>query len=136
MIDKNTKKINLFSGLSRLFLMIGVVALVVPQICLGATAWERLRTVVESKPTYDYGRTTENTLTEYIGNIIAVFLGLLGVIFVILMIYAGYNWMTAAGNVEKVTKAKDTMRAAILGVIITAAVYAIWFFLFARIIQG
>jgi hypothetical protein len=136
MVNKNEKNLSLFGGLTRLFLAIGIIVLIAPQVCLGATAWERLRTVVESKPTYDYGQTTENTLTEYIGNIIAVFLGLLGVIFVILMVYAGYNWMTAAGNVEKVTKAKDTMRAAILGVIITAAVYAIWFFLFARIIQG
>lgn len=118
-----------------MFLVFGFIGLIIPQVCFGATAFGRLKNVVASKPTYEVDKTTQNTLTDYIGNIIAVFLGLLGSIFVILIIYAGYNWMTAAGNEEKVLKAKYTLRSAIIGLLVTIAVYAMWIFLFANIVK-
>lgn len=69
-----------------------------------------------------------------IGSIIAAiikgFLALLGVIFVILILIGGYNWMTAAGDEEKVRKAKDTIQRAIIGFLIIAAAYAITYFVF------
>jgi len=57
-------------------------------------------------------------------------LGLLGIIFVILLIYAGYEWMTASGNEEKVSKAKETIYRAIIGLIIVVAAYSITYFVF------
>jgi hypothetical protein len=77
--------------------------------------------------------TTGSTLTQFVANLINVFLGLLGTIFIILIIYGGYTWMTAAGNAEKVTKAQTTLRVAIIGLIIIAASYAITYFIFARL---
>ncbi len=112
-----------------------LIGLGLPQWSLAATVGNRLKNVVTSQPTYDYDSTTQNTVTEYAGNLISVFLGLLGVIFVILMIYAGYNWMTAAGNVEKVEKAGRIMRASVIGLLITGAVYAMWIFLFKKIVS-
>ena len=38
----------------------------------------------------------------------------------------GYNWMTAAGEEEKVRKAKDTIWRAVIGLTITIGSYAIW----------
>ncbi len=60
-----------------------------------------------------------------IAYIIKIFLGFLGLIFLILIIMAGYTWMTAGGNEEKITKAKDTLQTAIIGLIIIMAAYAI-----------
>ncbi|MBI4812328.1 hypothetical protein HY798_02695 [Candidatus Falkowbacteria bacterium] len=60
---------------------------------------------------------------------------MLGVIFIILMLYAGYNWMTASGEEEKVTKAKDTIWRAIIGLIITIGSYAIWDFILNNFIK-
>lgn len=57
--------------------------------------------------------------------IINVVLGLLGTVATVLMIYAGFNWMTAAGNDEKIETAKKTIFAAILGLIIIMMSYAI-----------
>jgi len=68
---------------------------------------------------------TELTIEQRISSIIAIFLSLLGVIFFILMIYGGYNWMTAAGDEKKVEKAKDTIRNALIGLVIVIAAYAI-----------
>lgn len=72
-----------------------------------------------------------------LGDVVAIairgFLGLLGVIFVILIIIAGYNWMTAAGDEEKIKKAGQTIRSAIIGLLIIVAAYAITYFVFRNL---
>lgn len=73
------------------------------------------------------------TVGTVVGTIIKAFLGLLGIIFVILMIIAGFNWMTAGGDEDKINKAKDTIRAAVIGLIIVVAAYAITYFVFANL---
>ena len=61
-------------------------------------------------------------------------LTMLGIIFVILIILAGYNWMTAAGDEAKVTKAKETIRRAIIGFIIVSSAYAIYNYVFVNML--
>jgi len=51
------------------------------------------------------------------------------------MVYAGYNWMVARGEEEKVTIAKDTIKRAIIGLVITVSSYAIWNFIFSNFIN-
>ena len=75
-----------------------------------------------------------NDLASIIGVVIKTFLGLLGVLFLVYMLYAGYNWMIAQGEEEKVTKAKDTIQRAIIGLIITIAAYAISFWVFHNLL--
>lgn len=70
-----------------------------------------------------------NFLNTQVGSIIGLILSFIGVIFLVLMIYAGISWMTAAGNQEKVTKAKDLIINAIIGLIIVLAAYAITSFI-------
>ncbi|MBU0898151.1 hypothetical protein KJ806_03410 [Patescibacteria group bacterium] len=68
------------------------------------------------------------SLSGTIGTIVGIVLSLLGVVFLILTVYAGFNWMTAAGEEERVTKAKETLTRAVIGLIITLGSYAIWAF--------
>ncbi len=68
---------------------------------------------------------TTNTLPELIGNIIAVLLSVLGIIFVVLVVYAGFLYLTAAGDTDKVKKAKTLLTQSIIGLIIIVAAYAI-----------
>jgi hypothetical protein len=82
------------------------------------------------------GITATNSFTAIIETLISALLGLLGVIFLILIIYAGYSWMMAQGDEEKVTKAKDTITRAIVGLIIIVAAYAITFFVFSNLPAG
>lgn len=70
-----------------------------------------------------------STLTSGIGLMISAFLSLLGVIFLILIIYAGMLWMTAEGEETKIEKAKKTLTQATIGLIIVLAAYAISFFI-------
>jgi Zn-dependent protease with chaperone function len=60
-----------------------------------------------------------------IPRIINVILGLLGTVATVLMVYAGFSWMTAAGNDDKIETAKKTIFAAVLGLIIIMMSYAI-----------
>lgn len=68
-------------------------------------------------------------LLTIIGNIINIFLGLLGVIFLLLTIYAGYLWMTSQGDEEVVTKAKNIIKSATIGLAICLAAFAITTFI-------
>lgn len=63
--------------------------------------------------------------TGFIGTMIAALLGLLGVIFLILTIYAGMLWMTAGGNVDNVKKAKAILLNSVVGLVIVLSSYAI-----------
>lgn len=56
---------------------------------------------------------------------ILVFLGLVGIIFLGFMIYAGIMWMIAQGNEDKVNRAKDTLLNALVGFIIALSAYAL-----------
>lgn len=64
-------------------------------------------------------------LIQIIGRIINIVLGFLGVILLILFLYAGFLWMTAADNAAKVQQAKTIMKNAIIGLVIIVAAFAI-----------
>lgn len=110
-----------------LFIIILVSILTLPYFTFAGTTntLKVLETVGEGGK-YKTQNVTGDTAFEIIGIVVGVLLGFLGVIFVILTIYAGYNWMTARGNEEQVTKAKDTLKNAIIGLILVISAYAIW----------
>lgn len=82
-----------------------------------------------------YEVTDEFTLAEIMGVVISAALALIGAIFLALMLYAGYHWMTARGEEEKVEQAKDTINRAVVGLIIVVGAYAIWKFVFDELIN-
>ena len=71
-----------------------------------------------------------------VGKIIKAFLSLLGMIFIGLIIYSGFMWMTARGDSEQVNKAKDTLKDAIIGLIIVLASYVITEFIVSAIVKS
>lgn len=79
------------------------------------------------------GESADTELMSMISTIIQAALSFLGVIFLILMIYGGYLWMTASGNEQQVEKAKSLITAAIIGLIIVVSAYAISYFVIAKL---
>lgn len=69
--------------------------------------------------------TTESSLSNVVGTIINAALTLVGIIFLVLMVYAGYLWMTARGESDQVDKAKKIIIGTIIGLIIVLSAYAI-----------
>jgi hypothetical protein len=72
----------------------------------------------------------------YVANIIQVVLGFLGVLCILLMIYAGFTWMTAAGDEKKVEKAQQTLVAAAIGTLIILAAFAVTLFVTKAIVNS
>jgi magnesium-transporting ATPase (P-type) len=106
------------------------IILILPYFVFGAEeSWPLQKLKEVGSANGPYQDTNEFGMAIIVGTVVNAFLGLLGVIFIILIISAGYNWMTAAGNEEKVTKAKDTMTRAIIGLIIVVGAFAIWYFI-------
>jgi hypothetical protein len=65
-----------------------------------------------------------------IANIIAAALGLLGIVFFVLIVVAGFKWMTASGNGDQIDSAKSQITHAIIGLFIILAAYGIAGFVF------
>lgn len=80
--------------------------------------------------------TTEGSLETIVGQLIAGALTLVGLIFLALMVYAGYLWMTAQGEEEPVNKAKQIISGSIIGLVILLSAYAITVFVTARFDTG
>lgn len=104
-------------------LIILVFVLVIPYFVFAQAPITALETAVENSG-YSTGSNAPDVPT-YIGGIVAVFMGFLGIIFIVLLIYGGFNWMRAGGDESKVKLAIDTIRRAIIGLLITAGSYAI-----------
>jgi len=60
---------------------------------------------------------------EKVGQIVGYLLSFVGLLFLILVIYGGYTWMTAGGNEQEVSKAKSLLTQAVFGLIIVASAY-------------
>lgn len=79
------------------------------------------------------GYTPGGSVESKMSDIISIALSLIGVIFLVLMIYGGYLWMTDRGNEEQVKKAKDLIVSALIGLVIVIGAYAISIFIVSKL---
>lgn len=77
---------------------------------------------------------TEVTAFQIIGSIINIILGFLGVIFLVLVIYGGFLWMTAGGNEEKVKKGRELIIHAAIGLAIILFAFLLTNFVIFRLV--
>lgn len=71
------------------------------------------------------GTFTGMSLPSFIGNLIRALLAAVGIVFLILMIYAGILYMTDQGKGESVKKAKSMMTSSVIGLIVIIGAYAL-----------
>jgi heme/copper-type cytochrome/quinol oxidase subunit 2 len=64
-----------------------------------------------------------------IGNILKVIFGVLGIVFLIMLLYGGFLWMTDEGKGEQTNRAKDIIRSSIIGLIIVVTSYIFTIFI-------
>ncbi len=85
------------------------------------------------KPETDFGMTEVSAniplgtrdFIPTVTSLINVALGLLGVVAVVIILVAGFKWMTAGGNDEKVGEARKMLFAGIIGLAIILSAWAI-----------
>lgn len=80
--------------------------------------------------------TAPKDIRTIVASLINVVLGLLGTIFIVLMIAAGFIWMTAAGNADKVKQAINLMAMGAIGLLIIIAAFAISLYVTSRTIYS
>lgn len=67
----------------------------------------------------------QTDLPTLVGKLITALLSVLGIVFVILVIYAGFMYLSAQGDTTKVQKANKLLTQSVIGLIIVIAAYAI-----------
>lgn len=65
---------------------------------------------------------------QLVQRIVFIFFSILGIIAVVLMIYAGFLWLTAGGEENKAKQGTTLMFQAVIGLIIILAAYTVTYF--------
>lgn len=90
-------------------------------------------TTIGSKA-YDQAGTPRD-IQGIVAQIIYTLLGFLGLIFVVLIVWSGYEWMTSQGDPAKVTKAKDRLTNSVIGLVVVLAAYGIALFIMEKVVN-
>lgn len=72
-----------------------------------------------------YGTENPADLKDFIANLIRIVLGFVGIIFLLLIIWGGIQWMTSGGNEQRIESAKKRIVNATIGLTIVIMAYAI-----------
>ena len=70
-----------------------------------------------------------------IGKIINGALGIVGSLALVMFIYGGFTWMLSGGNAENVTKGKNILIWATIGLVIIFTSYTLVFFVFSNLLD-
>src|SRR3989339_756824 len=106
----------------KLFIASFVLTLLFGGLLFASTVWAQDLGIAEIGETIGLGSTD---IRLVIAKIIRAVLGFLGIIVLCLMLYAGFIWMTAGGNEEKVTEAKTLIKNSLIGLVIILSAFAI-----------
>lgn len=78
-----------------------------------------------SEEGYDPTLTQQTDLRDFVVNAVNFVLGFLGLVAVVMVIYGGFLYVTAAGQEEQTTKGKKSVMYAIIGIVIILISYAL-----------
>ena len=118
------KKISIFFLISiGIFLLSGFA---LATTCTSGTGSSLVSGGVQQLGSAVYGSGTSSTsLPVLIALIIKALLRLLGIIFIVIIIYAGFLYITSQGAPETIKKAKSTIFYALIGLLIILTSYAL-----------
>lgn len=104
-----------------------------PADCAGATQDSSTTTsgsVNLPDPLGGASGTSHKTVPGLIGQVISAVLGIVGSLALLMFIYGGFMWMLSGGNDKMVTKGKDTLIWATLGLVLIFLSYVLIHFIF------
>ncbi|MFA5048003.1 MAG: hypothetical protein WC516_03110 [Patescibacteria group bacterium] len=113
--------------------LLGTLAVAAPA---HASILEDINSNLSATSLSELGGGSSNTLPKVIGGIIGILLGFLGILFIVLIIWAGFQWMTAGGDEARVKKAKQLIINATIGILIILASYGITQFIIVSVINA
>lgn len=74
-----------------------------------------------------YGPNIQPDIKITIARIVQAVLGFVGILFIILIILGGFQWMTSGGNEQKIDEAKKRIANATIGLTVIVVAYSIAF---------
>lgn len=80
-----------------------------------------------------FGTNPNKDVREIIVSYVQIFLGLLGLIFVVLIVLAGYKYMMAAGDSKATEDSLSQIKNAVIGLVIILAAYGVTVFVGSQI---
>ena len=112
------------------FLISGFLGFQAEAVDLGKTITDNLRftRIAAGLPT------TEEPV-DVVTDVIKGALGVVAIIFFIIIVIAGFRWMTGGGNEESITKAKKMIANATIGLIVVIFSYALTTLIFDLILK-
>ncbi len=70
------------------------------------------------------------------GQVVALLVSLAGIVVFIFMVYGGYLWLTAGGNEDQVTKAKQIIKNSIIGLVLLMAAGIITYTIYNLVVSS
>ena len=115
--------------MKKIILIIGTIAAIIaPQMILASSSnlvFADAKTQIESAVNEVGGSENKTDVKGFIGNIIKTMFFIVGVLAVIVIIFAGVTFVMSAGNSQTIQKAKTTIIYAVIGLIVSILSYAI-----------
>ncbi len=118
--------------------IVGLIAVIAVIVVFGAVTQDAALAQTADLGLAEIGETSGLATTDIrvtIVRIIRAFFGLIGITLVVLMMYAGYLWMTSAGDDTKIATAKKIITRAVIGLFIIMSAYAIVSFILRAILN-
>jgi amino acid transporter len=107
----------------------------VPAIALAAAGTVDADTIGLTAANEGLGMGSKDVRTT-VGSVIRAFMGLLGLVAVVIILLGGFKWMTSGGEETKVGEAKKLIISGVIGLIIILSAYAIANFVVGSILNG
>ncbi|MFH1366955.1 MAG: pilin [Patescibacteria group bacterium] len=79
----------------------------------------------QTEPYKSQGKYCVNDIGEYISQFYKYFAGAAGILATVMILFSGFQWVTASGNASRIEKAKSTMNGALIGLVLTLTSYVL-----------
>jgi hypothetical protein len=130
---KNAKKKVLSAIILLTFLVLPTILITQTNTAIASSLWDA-QVGIEDVGQQAYGESTPQDIRITAMKIVNVALQFLAVIFLVLILISGYQWMTSGGNEEQVVKAKKNLSNAVIGLVIILISWSIAYFILRRMV--
>jgi hypothetical protein len=112
-----------------IFICAAAAVFLLPQI---AAAQTEMQTTMQ--PIQEQTGLPSDDIRVIIARVIRVMLGFIGLVALVIVLYAGYLWMTSGGDPAKIKKAKQWLTNGVIGLLIIFSSYSIVSFILNRLL--
>ncbi|MCX6739857.1 MAG: hypothetical protein NTZ49_01345 [Candidatus Parcubacteria bacterium] len=111
--------------LKKIIICLALITLIFSaNLALASRFTESLNKTIE-----DTGYSGERDVNIIAGNIVQGVLGVLGIVFIVLLLYGGTTYMLARGDAKKIEQAKNIIKYAVIGIVIIIVSYSLAYFI-------